>query len=786
VRQRLFRSPELAGAALRDALTTATDRWLADLLPDRPDVALLALGGYGRREPAPGSDLDLVLVHRPGADVAELADRLWYPVWDSGVGLDHALRTVPQAVQVARGELKAALGLLDARWVAGAADLAAELRVAVHADWRARVGRWLPELGSSLAERARRHGEVAFLLEPQLKEGRGGLRDVQALRAAAAGWLVEAPAAAVRAAYDLLLDVRGELHRVRLADGAASPGGRRGGDRLVREDQPRVAAALGYGSADELLTAVYSAGRTIGYAVDVTWRRITAGAAAAAPGRTRWRARGAAATGPSGRRPLAHDVVAQPVAGPAGDEADLARGADPRDPLLALRVAAAAAGEGLPVSPPALERLAAAFPGLPDPWPEPARQALLTLLGAGAAAVPVIEALDQVGLWCRLIPEWRDVRCLPQHNPYHRYTVDRHLTETAAAAAGLVRQVSRPDLLLVVALLHDIGKGRDGDHCDTGAEIATRVARRLGYQPPDVATVGRCVRHHLLLPDTAVRRDLEDPATVAAVAGTIGAPETLRLLVALAEADGRATGPTAWSEWKAALIAGLVERIDRLPGRGAAEAAGPPVVPGLTAQARQAAEEAGLHLDVQPAVGGFTVTVAAPDRPGLLWRTAAVLALHRLSVQAADVGAAGAVAVTRLQAAPTFGSPPEWDLLRADVRRALAGYLPLEARLAERERAYRPAAGSAAGPRVDYPPGASDTATVVEVRAGDGVGLLARLARAIAAAGLDVRAARVSTLGVDAVDVFYVTDGAGRPLPPQRRRQLADALLAAARPPPTG
>src|SRR5204863_3683390 len=192
-RAALIADPGVTGAALRQALCDVADRWLADRVGDEADVALVAVGGYGRREPAPGSDLDLVLLHRGGHEVKVLADRIWYPIWDAGVGLDHSVRTLGEAVAVAREDLRAALGLLDARHVAGDPALTEELRAAVYVDWRRDARRRLPELVAAVRERGTRAGELPFLLEPDLKESRGGLRDVHAMTAAAATWLTDAP-----------------------------------------------------------------------------------------------------------------------------------------------------------------------------------------------------------------------------------------------------------------------------------------------------------------------------------------------------------------------------------------------------------------------------------------------------------------------------------------------------------------------------------------------------------------------------------------------------------------
>lgn len=256
------------------------------------------------------------------------------------------------------------------------------------------------------------------------------------------------------------------------------------------------------------------------------------------------------------RSPLAEGVVE------SDGEVVLARTARPeRDPVLVLRAAAAAAQSDLPLSRHVVRRLATAAPPLPVPWPAEAREELVTLLGAGEATVPVWEALEAEGLITRLLPDWERVHCRPQRNPVHTWTVDRHLVEAAVRASALTRRVHRPDLLLVAALLHDIGKGWPGDHSAAGEVIARDMAARIGYDQHDVGVIATLVRHHLLLVETATRRDLDDPATVRSVATAVGSAATLELLHALTEADALATGPAAWSAWRAALVADLVGRV---------------------------------------------------------------------------------------------------------------------------------------------------------------------------------------------------------------------------------
>src|SRR4051812_32239524 len=561
---------DLPGMTREDRVATL-DAWLGELLADAvagtppprrrrggptprtgtEGIALVAVGSLGRREPAPHGDLDLVLVHEDRPEIAAVADALWYPIWDAGLRLDHSVRSVTEAVGVAGTDVKAGLGLLDARLVAGDRAVAAGLRSATLAGWRSSASRLLPQLRDLRRDRARLVGELAFLLEPDLKEAYGGLREGQVLRAVAAAQLADEPGAEVEQAYAMLLDVRDELRR---RAGRAT-------DVLVRQEQRPVAEALGLADEDALLREVSLAGRRLAFVADETWRRVEAALVRRPRGRYR-RVR---------REPLADGVVRQ------GDEVVLARDARPAaDPGLLLRAAAAAARADLPLSPYTLKVLAVHTAPLPEPWPAEVRWSFLRLLASGRPAVAVLEQLDQEGLLSRLLPEWDRVRSLPQRHPWHRFTVDRHLVEAATAASELTHDVDRPDLLLVGALLHDIGKGWPGDHSVVGEPIAREIAVRMGFTPDDVAIIATLVRHHLLLPDTATRRDIDDPATVERVAETIGNdPTVLQLLHALAQADGAATSASAWSPWKAHLVAGLVARVQARLGTAAAPAPEP-------------------------------------------------------------------------------------------------------------------------------------------------------------------------------------------------------------------
>jgi [protein-PII] uridylyltransferase len=767
----------LAGMSRADRVA-ALDSWLTGLLADAvagtpppkqrrgappartgtEGLALVAVGSLGRREPPPHGDVDLVLVHDGRPEIAALADALWYPVWDAGLRLDHSVRSVTEAVSVASSDVKAGLGLLDARLVAGDAELAAGLRTATLASWRASAAKLLPQLKDLRRTRARQVGELAFLLEPDLKEAYGGLREGQALRAIAAAQLADEPTVEAEQSYAFLLDVRDELRR---RSGRA-------GDVLVRQEQRPVAAALGLADEDTLLREVSLAGRRLAFIADATWRRVDAALVRRPRGRYR-RIR---------REPLAEGVVRQ------DDEVVLARDARPAaDPGLLLRAAAAAARVDVPLSPYTLKVLAVHTRPLPEPWPAEVRWSFLRLLASGRPAVAVLEQLDQEGLLSRLLPEWDRVRSLPQRHPWHRFTVDRHLVEAAVAAAELTHDVDRPDLLLVGALLHDIGKGWPGDHSVVGTPIAREIAARMGFPPADAEVIAALVRHHLLLPDTATRRDIDDPATVERVAATIGHDAAvLQLLHALAQADGAATSASAWSPWKAHLVAALVARVQaRLGAAPAPEPVLHPTQPQVSAPASHA--DGAVTVGIEDVADGQQVTIGAPDEPGLFSCLAGVLALNQLDVRAAKVSTEDGYATAVFAVRPRFGRAPVPEILADGVRAALEGTLSLTDRLRQREADYRQDRARGAAPRISWHDSeVSGVATgIVEVRAADRAGLLYRLTAAIADEGLDVTSARIETFGADAADSFYVVNPSGVPIDVEQRSRVEAALVDAAR-----
>ena len=762
----LIDDTSLVGTALSRAWTEEIDRWLGSIVDDvgRTDgeagsglrFALAAVGGYGRGELSPKSDLDLLLLHDGTGDIAETAERIWYPIWDAGFKVGHAVRTPAEALDLAAGDLDTATALLDIRHLGGDPALVSGLAEKAADQWRSRDDQVLSSLVQRTTDRHDTNGEVAFLLEPDLKLARGGLRDVHTLR-----WMDQADPSLLEATersglagpHDTLLAARVELHR--------RTG--RTGDVLLLQEQDEVAAALGYGDADELMAALAAAARSVAWITDAVLHRIHLRSQ-----RRRFRRPRTVAHG--------HGIEVVDRTLQLADDAPVTT-----DPVLPLRVALVAAREDCFIERDVLDRMADESPPLPDPWPPGARDVFVDLLLVGRRSIRVLEALDQVELITRILPEWAPNRSRPQRNAYHRFTVDRHLFETAAEAAELVSRVSRPDLLVLGALFHDIGKGYAGDHSEVGVELVRRIGTRMGLPAPDVEVLAALVRHHLLLPDTASRRDLDDEGTIRFVAEEIGSTSTVALLDALTEADSIATGSSAWNSWKAGLVHELAARtIAYLEGDHASlvETTFPsPAHLELVATGEQV-----VRLE------GHELLIIAADRPSLFSRVAGALALHGVEILEATVATEGASAIQVLRLGGGLGVDERPETVTEAVELALRGRLALRARLLERARTYRYQRVTTArpvSPQVVVDNDTSSEATVLEVRGPDSIGLLYRITRAMVELDLDIVRAKVQTLGDDVVDAFYVRarDDAdsppGKVLDPEYLAEIEIAVLSA-------
>lgn len=766
-----------AGPARRAALAAFNRQWLAEIWANATGgsriegLALAAVGSIGRGDAGPLSDYDLVLLHSerslPAKELTALADRIWYPIWDAGVRLDHSVRTVTQCRQVAASDLTAAVGLLDLAPLAGDEQLVVAARSTVAHDWRGNARKRLPQLVEAVAARHQRQGDLAQSIEPELKEAHGGLRDMTVLSALAEAWLADRPHGGVDAAAATLLDVRDAVHVVT----------GRGRDRLGREDHDAVAALLGHPDSDDLLTAVSHAGRVIAYALDGTLRRA---------GQSQ-RAR-TLRVGP--RRPqmtpLGHGLFSSDGEVVLGS-ARLAEA----DAGMPLRAGVVAARAGLPIAPATLDNLASASP-LPDaPWPPWMRDLLGDLLAAGPGLVGVWEGLDQVGIIDRWIPEWASVRSRPQRSAVHRHTVDRHLIETVVRAAGLVRRVSRPDLLLVAALLHDIGKVRGAhDHSVTGAELTRPIVTRWGFSPKDVDTLVLLVREHLTLIELATRRDHQDPATVdAAIAAVDGDGDVFEILLALSEADASAAGPAAWTDWRATLLAQLATAVrERLSGPARVGVpvgvADPAVVPsGVLDAGGLASVRAGEpHVRIIATGGSHRLDITDLDRVGLFADTAGLLAAESHTVRTAILRTVDGIAVNEWHVESPSGAVPDAARIERGLARLAQGDRgPLTT--LDRRRAHHPrpsgrsSIGTPGQARALIVPGASSDATVLEVRAQDRPGLLHEIGATFASAGISVRSAHIATYAGQTLDTFYLTGADGLPLPPARVAQAVSLII---------
>lgn len=723
-------------------------------------IALVAVGGYGRSELSPHSDLDVVLLHDPsiGDDlVNEVANSIWYPLWDQGVALDHSVRDTDQMREAAVKDYRAATGMLDARPVAGDSGLVLTLRSQVLTDWRRDARNRLGEVREARISRIERAGWIAHSAIPDLKESGGGLRDGALLRALVATWLVDVPHVEAEALRHQLLDVRDRLHEVT---------GKRG-DKMTPEVLPDVAALMGMG-AEELDFYVRNLGRRTSHLCSLVWRRVDD---VMAPTTAQSRLKRRAGGGPQ------LDSIAPGVA-ILDREVVLTTAADPsKDAELSLRVAYEAANRKLAVSEASAGRMAVEMVAPTEPWPRSANRLMVNLLASGQGLVSVWDELDYDGVIDTWLPEWSAIRLRGSSSPVHRFTVDRHSIETCVQVKSHLRIVSRPDLLVVAALLHDIGKGAEGDHSEVGAPMAEAIALRWGFSANDAARISHLVRWHLLLPTVATRRDIEDPSTAANVAEIVGDLDSLELLAALTESDARSTSNTAWSPWRAGLIKGLVEKTravlqegvktpDPENYQGWPDGFDPPSA--LNGNDSLRGRE--FSLEVRNHHTGSRIIISTPDRSGSMADMAAGIALAGLQVLSARAVTTGTTATTL------------WEVTRDDVdakklaeriKSVVDGTFDLDARL------KLTPTEDAVDTTVRVLEGLSETATLIEARTQDRRGLVWAVSRAIAAEGVSIRSAHLSTYGPEARDVFYVVDAGGQSLSPDVAKRLTERVAAA-------
>ena len=814
-------------------------------------ITLVAHGGYGRREMVAYSDIDLMVLHngRASAAVAAVAARLVQDLFDAGLQVGQSVRTEAEAVRLAGEDATILTTLLDSRAVVGESAsvdrLAKRLRRMIQRGRRQHAVRLI----EARREEADRHGETVALLEPNVKRSPGGLRDIQLIRwlgtilftaesleeLVAAGGIGDADADMLREAASFLTAVRLDLHlaagraaddltrdhQARLASsrGIEARGGLLGVERFMRDyihhtrGVKRLADAVAVGAAGGLGRL---AGQLLGHAVEGMFR-VGPATVAALPGQASAIGRNPAAVIRFLELGLLHGL---PIDASSWEEVRSVASADS---------SADAKREGVEPPLPTAEAVRA-FLGLFTPPPAAALQWRTGLAG-------VLHRLHEAGLLEQFVPGFAHARDLPQFNNYHKYTIDEHSILTVDRCLALVagddwlgrtwRQSTRPRPLLLAALMHDLGKGYQGDHSEVGAHMARAAGSRLGLPAEEVSIVEFLVRNHLIMAHLAFRRDVGDDSLVVGFARQVGSPEVLRMLTLLTAADVTAVGPGTWTSWKSDLLNDLyVRTLDVLSGEAPAEQAArdrlaveelladrplndpvreqlehvpPAAVRGVNPS--RLVEELGrlcrLPVDRvfaivrwQPENGTVSITVgtAAEFAAGVFHRVTAALAAERLEILASDIHTLpdGQVLDRFTVRDPDFtGEPPAERLtdiaaaIREAVRRLDAA--PLRPRWNPFAPQVRPAVREPV--RVVFDNESSGRATIIEVFAHDSPGLLSRIARVIFEAGLSVQAARIGTYLDQVVDVFHVTDAGGQKVDaPDVLARLERAVVRSAEP----
>ena len=741
------------GAARRLQLSQITDNYLINLFnnavkkEDFDKVALIGVGANGRQDLTLGSDFDLVLVHEKDYKIDEIAEKLWYPIWDLGIKLDHSVRTSSQVRNMASMDLAVVLGWLDARTIVGNENLEKQISSLVLQDWRAFADKRLKELYEQVLARKEKEGELSQLIEPDLKESYGGIRDITILRAVAATWKIDIPKKILDENSQILQDIRDALHTV-----LDKPS-----DKLIRQEQVSVAQLTDLKDADQLIRKVSYSGRIIAHHSDVIWHKVNSLISKSSFIKK---------LKTENRIPLVDGVVIQ------DNEVVLAKDSKiALDETLGLRLAAASSQAGLFIAEHTLERIKREAKPLVQPWNQEAKDAFISLLGSGRHLISTWESLDFAGLIDTWFPIWSQVRGCPQNSQIHSFTVDRHLLETAIYANNYTREVSRPDLLLVGSFFHDIGKGGEKDHSDEGAEIMQKLAPNLGFNKEDSEILVKLVQHHLLLPEFATKRDLEDPLTISSVSKIVENETFLDLLYYLTLADMFATGPLASSEWRQQLIQELVEKV-----RNEIRGVKLEINPHLSKEKQDLVNRKDdLVLEMKELSDGISLTIVTQDQTGLLGLIAGVLSIEKLLVRSARTETIGKKAVTTWRVNSLFGDPVSTSQISQTLNLALRGNINIDEKLKARAE-YLPKPTNIVKAKIIELKEVSTSSSVIEVRAHDEPGFLSKVANEIAKNGIDIHAAIVETLGSEVVDVFYVREPTGQVLSQERMTSLIRAL----------
>ncbi|MES2002398.1 MAG: [protein-PII] uridylyltransferase [Pseudomonadota bacterium] len=835
-----------ATAYLHDQIVRLAYDLMSSRLLEAPlgeGVALVGLGGTGRGEMAPYSDLDLMLltsVPQPAA-IDSAAEKLFGLLWALNIKVGHSVRTVDEMIAAAKDDNTVRTALLEARWIWGDARLVEQ---ALERFRREVVsGSAAQFVAAKLAERDARHvrmGDSRYVVEPNVKDGKGGLRDLNTLT-----WIgkyvhgVEQPADLVKAglltaaeyrrfdrAERFFWSVRCHLH---LLAGRAE-------ERLGFEHQQSIAEILRYAdrpgksAVERFMQFYFINARNVGDLTGLFLAQLDE------------------QLGKKGFRFALPTIRRRPkrLAGFVLDRGRISIPGDDffrEDPVRLIELFAIAARERLEIHPLAM-RSATREAKLIDRkvrQDERANALFLDVLTCRNSPETVLRWMNEAGVFGRFVPDFGRVVAQMQFDMYHHYTVDEH----SIRAIGLLAQIERGELksdhplstalfgqiasrrvLYVAVLLHDIAKGRGGDHSELGADIALKLGPRFGLDAAETETVAWLVRHHLLLSATAFKRDLADPKTIADFVAIVQSPERLRLLLILTVVDIRAVGPGIWTDWKRTLLRGLFEAAEerlRLghkqhgrselvnDRRGAlarqlgwnarvASAHGRRLPDSYwlaeplewqVANARQIAESEARIGDPRPSVeisddpvsGATRVSIFTPDRDGLFYRICAGLAGAGANILDARIHTTGdGMALDNLLIVNGRGQPYADRRLRARLDRALKDSLnsDVEPALPDVPRTARRLNAFSIAPSVAISDKASSRTTVAEVNAIDRPALLAALTAAIHALDHRIHSAHIATYGERAVDVFYLTGSDGKKLDAADSDGLRRALLEAA------
>ena len=751
-------------------------------------LALIAVGGYGRGVLAPFSDLDLLFLRpwRTTARTETVAEFVLYVLWDLGLKVGSAARSVDECLALARTDMMVRTTLLEACFLAGDEPMAQDFLwrfrgMVTNADPR-------PFIAAKLEERATRHekaGASRYRVEPNIKDGKGGLRDLNTLFWIARSLAPESPLGAAvlddmltarerrtfETAFDFLWRVRAHLH---LTAGRAE-------EKLTFDLQPEVARRMGWrGRGDEpaverFMRRYFLVARDVG--------ALTRAFSASLEARHQKKPQGLSRLfRPTRKRDLGDSAFIEDGGRLSIASADVFR----QDPARLLSLFVTADRHDLDLHPDAFSAVMRSLDLVTPKLRRDARAtgAFLNVLAHGQRPYRVLTIMNETGLLGRFLPEWGRIVGQTQFNMYHAYTVDEHsliaigiindiargkLVEDHPLATEVIHLISDPDALMLAMLLHDVGKGGDRGQLEDGAIAARRACERLGVDPRRTELVVWLVRNHLALSDYAQKRDVSDPGTVRDFAELVGDPERLRLLLVLTVADIRAVGPGVWNSWKGQLMRSLYARVEALfrgedleavdPLADHAELVARAQATGAAAEARSVSEEGG---------GAATeIALAAADRPMLFADLAATLAAAGADVTGARVATtAEGLALDVFQIQDGAGDPYG----QAEPRRLIQLVKALEKAARGQSRPRLPEAPAATPRRAvfDVRPvvmidaHSSADAVIVEVSGADRPGLLAELAQTLSDQGLSIRSAHVASFGERAVDSFYVTDAEGR------------------------